>query len=94
MKSELENLLRESRAWLVSQKPPAEQSPKWYAINNFKSFLDRISLEPTEDGIARAIHALRHHIVDQFEWSADYCIDISAFCDRADRIRRQYKIDR
>lgn len=91
MKSDLAILLRESRDFLESHEPPLAGSAKSYALNNFKSFIDRIEMEPTEDGIARAVHALRHHIVDQFEWSADYCKTISTFCDSADRIRRGLK---
>ena len=68
MKSDLANLLRESRAWLVSEESPTSQSQKWYALGNFKSFLDTVELEPTEAEIVRAVHALRHHIVDQFDW--------------------------
>jgi len=94
MNSGVKNLLRESRAWLTAQESPADQSQKWYALGNFKSFLNRIESEPSEIGIAAAVHALRHHISDQFDWSADYCKDISAFCERADRIRRQCNSDR
>lgn len=94
MNSDAQNLLGESREWLGTQESPSYQSQKWYALVNFKSFLDRIESEPSELGIAAAVYALRHHISDQFDWSADYCKDISAFCERADRIRRQYKSDR
>lgn len=70
MKSDIENLLRESRAWLSAQDSPTAQSQKWDAFGNFKLFLDRIELKPVEAEIASAVHALRHHISDQFDWSA------------------------
>lgn len=55
MKSDIENLLGESRAWLAAQDSPTAQSQKWYAFGNFKTFLDRIEMEPVEAEIASAV---------------------------------------
>jgi hypothetical protein len=89
MNAALSTLLQESKAWIESQPTPASQTAHWYALNNFRSFIGGIESDSSPLGIERAVRALRHHIVDQFEWTESYCKDITGFCDRADRIRKQ-----
>jgi len=91
MKSQISVLLEEAKIWLSSQGFAAPQSAAWYALGNFRAFIEAIERQPTEPSIEKAIHALRYHIVDQYDWSADYCKSISNFCDRADQIRRGMK---
>jgi hypothetical protein len=91
MKSQISALLEEAKIWLSSQGVAAPQSAAWYAFGNFQAFIEAIEREPTELSIEKAVHALRHHIVDQYDWSAEYCKSISNFCDRADQIRRGMK---
>ncbi|HEU4601212.1 MAG TPA: hypothetical protein VFS24_04550 [Steroidobacteraceae bacterium] len=91
MKTHLLDLLREARQWLESQPVAERGTAEWYAVNNLRSFIEGIESQPDEVGVQKAVHALRFHIADQFEWSADYCKSISSFCERADRIRREVK---
>lgn len=91
MNSELDALLKEAKEWLAEQAPAPQSSARWYALGNFRSFLDAIGRDQSVRSIEKAVHSLRHHIVDQFDWSADYCKVISSFCGRADRIRRHAK---
>ena len=87
MNTHIAKLLTEARAWLRAQGSAEPESPKWYALGNFGSFLDAIEQDSSADSIARAVHALRHHISDQLQWSEDYCKAISEFCAQADRAR-------
>jgi hypothetical protein len=81
MSIELNTALANARNWL-EKEPSAEQgSAHWYALNNFRRFLADIDADPSAEGIARACHALNWHIADQFEWSAQYCKEISFFCE-------------
>lgn len=84
----ISQIVTEGGDWLVAQRVPLEGSAEWYAHNNFRTFLASLKSDPSKLGIERAVHTLRHHIVDQFEWASAYCRDISDFCDRADRIRK------
>jgi hypothetical protein len=88
MSAQLEQLVAEAKAWLASQSAEAPQSERWYAFSNLRSFVSSIEVDSSPDGIARAARALRHQIADQFDWSADYSKVISAYCERAEQIRR------
>lgn len=87
----LSELVVEAKAWLAHQPVPLSGSAMWYSLGNFRAFIEAIEAEPTPSSVEKATHALRHHISDQMEWSADYCKSISAFCTRADRIGRELK---
>jgi len=91
MNTDIALLITEAKEWLAQQPAAIPQTDRWYSLGNFKSFIEAIEAQPTEPSIERAVHALRHHIVDQFEWSSDDCKSISNFCERADRIRRAMK---
>lgn len=86
MSTQLEALLEEANAWLAQRKAPAPHTAEWCALNNLRTFIRDIEQDKSAESIARAVHALRHHIVDQFDCSADYCDAISLICDRADNI--------
>ena len=94
MNTQLSVLLDEAKAWMACQASAIPQSEKWYALGNFKAFIEAIEREPSEQSIEKAVYALRHHIVDQYDWSADYCKSISDFCNRTDHIRRGMKRQR
>lgn len=89
MNAAINALLEESKAWLASQPDAVPQTAYWYALGNFTSFVGGIEADPSAHGIERAVHALRYHINDQFEWSEPYCKAITEFCNRADRVRKQ-----
>jgi hypothetical protein len=81
MSSELNSALADARIWLEKQPNVEHGSAHWYALNNFRAFLVDVEAAPSPEGIARAVYALNHHIVDQFEWSAPYCKEITFFCE-------------
>jgi hypothetical protein len=87
MSAQLEQIVAEARAWLASQAPEVPQSERWYAFRGLNSFVSSLEVDPSPDGIARAVRALQHQIADQFDWSADYSKVISAYCEQADQIR-------
>lgn len=82
----LHTALSEARAWLENERPPEQGSAHWYALNNFRAYVGEIESSPTPEGIARASHALNHHIADQFEWTARYCKEISELSRRISQI--------
>ena len=85
----IQQLTQEAKNWLSRQDEPKHGSSIWYAHNNLRSFISTLESDASAIGILGAVQALRHHIVDQYDWSADYCKAISSFCDTADRIRRK-----
>jgi hypothetical protein len=84
----IQQLTKNAKDWLSHQDEPEHGSAIWYAHNNLRFFISALESDSSSIGIQRSVHALRHHIVDQFEWSAEYCKAISGFCEAADRIRR------
>ncbi len=90
MTTDIASLLSEDKNRLANQAQPVPQSHKWYALGNFGSFVSAIEQDASRKSIARAVHALRHYISNQFGWGHDYCKTISAFCVRADRLRRKH----
>lgn len=86
MSIELNSALADARIWLEKQPDVEHGSAHWCALNNFKAFLADISANPSAEGIDRACHALNWHIADQFEWSAQYCKEITFFCESIRRI--------
>ena len=91
MNNQLEALLVDAKAWLSDQPAAESDTDRWYALGNFRSFIEAIDRDGSVQSIEKAVHSLRHHISDQLDWSANYCKEISMFCEQADRIRKQAK---
>ena len=89
MNHEIAKLIDEAKRWLAVQRPQIAESPEWYTFGNFRSFISSLESDHSEQSITRAVHSLRHHITDQYEWSAEYCKTISQFCDHADKIGKE-----
>lgn len=79
MNAEITKLVAEAKQWLATQGTPEIDSPKWYALGNFRSFISTLETDLSAHSIAKAVHSLRHHITDQYEWSAEHCKTISGF---------------
>ena len=72
----------------MAQPEPKEKTSLWYALNNLSDFIASLEQDDTQPEIDRAIHSLKHHMVDQFDWQAEYSTKISDFCDRAEAVLR------
>ena len=86
--SQLNTLIKEAKEFLANNEGSEPQSSKWYAIGNFRKFISSIETDQKPEELGKAIHALRYHISDQFEWSEDYCKTISNYCEKVDAIRK------
>ena len=86
--SQLNLLIKEAKEFIANNEGSEPQSNKWYAIGNFRKFINSIESIQKPEEMEKAIHALRYHISDQFEWSKDYCKAISDYCEKVDAIRK------
>ncbi len=91
MNDELDDLLVDAKDWLSGQPIADNGSTRWYAMGNFRTFVEAIERDRSAQSIEKAVYSLRHHVTDQFDWSADYCKMISEFCARVDRIGKRAK---
>ena len=80
------SLISEAKSWLSSQPAPEENSEAWFALGNFRAFISAIEVDPSLDGIDRAVWVLRHRLTDQYDWSITHCQVFSSFCERAKSI--------
>lgn len=89
---DLSAVISDAKDWLGRHSQTARESELWYAANNLASFIHAIEVAPSEASVKRAAHALRHHIVDQFDWGSEHSKTLSGFCERAERaIRRSQR---
>ena len=88
MKSQIEQLVEDAKAWLETQPPPDPGTIHFCTFNNFKAFISTIESDFSTNSIAKACWILGYHITDRYEWSDDYCKPISNFLDRARYIEK------
>jgi hypothetical protein len=86
---DLPAVISDAKAWLSRQAQPVRESELWYAINNLALFISSIETNSSETSVKRATHALRHYIVDQFNWNSEHNRALSGFCERAERAQRR-----
>jgi len=67
------------------------QSPEWYARNNLMGFVKVIKENPNAEGVGRATFAMSRFITDQYDWSDEYCKQISNLMERARQIQKELK---
>src|SRR5687767_2187040 len=85
LSTQLDETLRAAGQWLETRSTPGEDAGEWYALNNFRVFIDAVQTDRSPEGIERACHVFGWHIVDQYDtdesWQA-----ISGFNERIRRI--------
>jgi hypothetical protein len=91
MDRDLFALLQEAKTWLASRPEPQLLSLEWHAHNALRLFIDVLEKDSSLLSLEMAIQTLRRHMVSKFDWSAEYCKEVSRFCSHADQIRRRMK---
>lgn len=84
--NQIETIIQEAKVFLVNNADASPQSDKRYAVDNFRKFVLSIEKNPSKTNIEKNLHALRHHIVDQYDWNADYCKIISRFTSKFEAV--------
>ncbi|RDH45844.1 hypothetical protein [Zooshikella ganghwensis] len=86
--NQIELIIEEAKEFLEKNADAVPESDKWYAVGNFRKFVLSIEGNPSKANMEKSLHALRHHIVDQYDWNADYCKTISNFASKFEAIAK------
>ena len=86
--NQIESIIEEAKEFLEQNADASVESDKWYAIGNFRKCVNSIEANPSKLNMEKALYALRHHIVDQYDWNADYCKTISNFASKLEAVAK------
>lgn len=86
--NQLETIIKEAKEFLEQNSEAQRESDKWYAIGNFRKCVSSIEADPSKLNMEKSLLALRYHIVDQYDWNADYCKTISNFATKLDSVAK------
>ena len=86
--NQIELIIEEAKEFLEQNADSTPESDKWYAVGNFRKCVLSIESNPSKANMEQCLHALRYHIVDQYDWNKDYCKTISDFASKFEAIAK------